>query len=393
LRIDRGAADRRGVSRLVLWVTAIALVALVVATVVLWSRSAPATARVRVAAVTERRAGGGAVLNASGYVTARRRAAVSVKVTGKLVESIVEEGLPVRAGQVLGRLDDSLQRAAHELAASRLGAARRAVEETRVRLDLAGLTLARTERLVAEAVLGQADLDAAETERRALEARLAREVEEVVVAEREVALRQAEIDDTVIRAPFDGVVISKDAQPGETVSLMSGGGSSTRSSLCTLVDMGSLEIEVDVNEAYIRRVQPGQPVDAVLDAYPDWTIPARVITTIPAADRQKATVEVRIAFEQLDPRILPDMGVKVAFREPAAEIAGGARSIAPAAALRRDGGRDVVFVVRDGRAERRAVTASVAGEEAEILSGVAPGELVVVAGPAELADGQRVELD
>lgn len=360
----------------------------------LWWVRSDRVATVRTVTAVERAAGGGGtVLNASGYVTARRRATISSKITGKLVENLVEEGLPVREGQVLARLDDVRFQANLALADSRLAAARSAVEECNVQLDLAELTLARTERLAADGVLGQADLDAAETEVDRLEARATLEEERVGVALREVALRRTELEDTVIRAPFDGIVISKDAQPGEMVSPVSAGGGFIRTGICTVVDMSSLEIEVDVNESYISRVQADQEVEAILDAYPDWRIPARVITTIPAADRQKATVMVRIGFDELDPRILPDMGVKVAFRE--AEAAGADRSSAglfvPRAAVRREDGRDVIYLVRDGRAERRAVRLGAgSADEIEVVAGLGAGEQVVVEGPEDLSDGQAV---
>jgi RND family efflux transporter MFP subunit len=217
----------------------------------------------------------------------------------------------------------------------------------------------------------------------------------VKVAEREVALRAQELEDTIIRAPFDGVAVSKDAQPGEIVSPVSAGGGFTRTGVGTIVDMGSLEIEVDVNEAFIQRVRPGQPVTATLQAYADWKIPAHVITTVPAADRQKATVKVRIAFDQLgDPRILPDMGVKVAFQgddEPGTEAR--ARVVVPARALRRERDASVVFAVRDGRVERRAVAAGgTVGDGVEVLSGIRPGERIVLDPPADLADGDRVRV-
>jgi RND family efflux transporter MFP subunit len=335
------------------------------------------------------------VLNASGYVTARRRATVSSKVTGKVVEVLFEEGMTVTEGQVLARLDDSLARTGHSLAQAQLAAARSAVGDTEARLRLARRTEERARRLVGEGVAGQADLDAAEAEADSLEARLALAREEVVVAERQVALRRIEVDDTVIRAPFTGVAISKDAQPGEMISPVSAGGGFTRTGVCTLVDMGSLEIEVDVGEAYIKRVEPGQRVTAVLDAHPDWQIPSHVITTIPSADRQKATVKVRIAFEALDPRILPDMGVKVAFLGAApAEGTPTKRVLVPRAALRRDGERDVVLVLAGDRLERRAVdAASRTGDPVEIRSGLRDGEEVVIEGPADLADGQRVRAE
>jgi len=339
-------------------------------------------------------AGGATVLNASGYVTARRRATVASKITGRLVEVHVEEGLPVSRGQVLARLDDSQDRAALALAESRLEAARRAIAETRAQIALARTTLERTRRLVEGGVTNREQLDQDETDLATLEARLAVEEQGVVVADRELSLQRAQLDDTVVRAPFDGIVVSKDAQPGEMVSPNSAGGGFTRTGICTIVDMSSLEIEVDVNEAYISRVRPGQRVEAVLDAYPDWRIPAHVITTIPTADRQKATVLVRIGFEALDPRLLPDMGVKVALREEAeAGAKPRAAVVVPSAAVHRDGSRDVVWVVHGERVERRAVSIGrVAEAEATIVSGLSGGEQVVLDGPENLKEGARVSV-
>jgi RND family efflux transporter MFP subunit len=199
-----------------------------------------------------------------------------------------------------------------------------------------------------------------------------------------------------VRAPFDGVAISKDAQPGEMISPVSAGGGFTRSGIATIVDMSSLEIEVDVSESYINRVRPGQPIEAVLDAYPDWRIPAHVITTVPTADRQKATVRVRIGFEQLDPRILPDMGVKVSFlnERPADESATPrAKLTVPSSAIRTANGRSIVFVLREDRVERRAIGVGAAiGDQVEVLSGVSAGERVVVDGPQTLKDGDKVKV-
>jgi RND family efflux transporter MFP subunit len=382
-----------------LWAGVTVIVLGVVAGALWWGFGTERAVPVKVAAVVERSGSPGAstVLNASGYVTARRRATISSKITGKLTEVNVEEGDRVETGDVLARLDDSQFRAALRLAQSQLDAARRATRETRARLDLAEITLERTERLVREEVSGEADLDAARAEAEALRARLALDEEQVRVAEREVALRRTQLADTVIEAPFSGVVVSKDAQEGEMISPVSAGGGFTRTGVCTLVDMSSLEIEVDVNEAYIARVHPGQPVEAVLDAYPGWTIPARVITPVPTADRQKATVLVRIGFDALDPRILPDMGIKVAFLDDRREESGEAarRVLAiPRSALRSDAGRDVVFVVEDETVERRAVTVggSSDGEVAEVLAGLTPGERVVTEGPPDLADGDRVKV-
>jgi HlyD family secretion protein len=224
---------------------------------------------------------------------------------------------------------------------------------------------------------------------------------QVEVAETLVRQRRTDLADMVVRAPFDGVAISKDAQPGEMISPMSAGGGFTRTGICTIVDMSSLEIEVDVSESYINRVHSGQPVEAVLDAYPDWRIPAHVITTVPSADRQKATVRVRIGFDpstgsgsKLDPRILPDMGIKVSFlAERQAEGAAPPHPtfVVPKTAVRSSEGRDVVFVVHEDHVERRAISLGLAqGDQVEVVSGLNAGERIVVAGPPALADGAKV---
>jgi len=402
LKIDRDS--RAGSGRGGLWI-ALGIAVVAVAGGGWWWATRAQAATVRTVAVEARSEGAagipGAVLNASGYVTARRRATVSSKVTGKVVEINVEEGMAVKRGQVLARLDDSQTRAELALAESQLASARRAGAEIEVRIREADLTLKRQRQLAKEGVIGQADLDAAEAQLDSLRARLAVTAQEIEVAERMVTIRQTDLNDMVVRAPFDGVAISKDAQPGEMVSPVSAGGGFTRTGISTIVDMSSLEIEVDVSEAYINRVSDRQPVTAVLDAYPDWRIPARVITTVPTADRQKATVLVRIAFEKLDPRILPDMGVKVAFhsaRPAAGETAAAAapvqaRLLVPKAAVRKAEGRDVVFVLKEDRVERRAVRVGTAeGDRVEIVSGVSAGEHVVVEGPPELTHGSKVRV-
>lgn len=352
---------------------------------------------VEVATVTERAAGTQAsVLNASGYVTARRRATVSSKVTGKVIEMNVEEGMQVRQGQVLARLDDSTMRAALALSRAQLEAARRAVPETEVRLEEARLNLRRHEQLRQDGLNTPADIDQAQATVNSLIARINSLREQINVAESQVALQQTALDDMVIRAPFSGVAISKDAQAGEMVSPVSAGGGFTRTGICTIVDMRSLEIEVDVNESYINRVRPGQPVTATLDAYPDWQIAGKVITPVPTADRQKATVLVRIAFDQLDPRILPDMGVKVTFlREPdaAAIPAAQAVTLVPKSAVREENGGRYAFVVRDNTVERRAIqTGGADGDRVEVIAGLKGGDRVVVSPPPQLADGTPIRL-
>jgi RND family efflux transporter MFP subunit len=337
-----------------------------------------------------------AVLNASGYVVARRRATVSSKVTGKVMDVLIEEGHPVKAGQVVAHLDDTQARAGLNLAKAQLAAAQKAMAEDQAKLAQAEVTLKRREALLKDQVVGKAEVDDAQSVVDSTKARIAYSEQQLGVAERQVELQKTNLDDTVVRAPFGGVVISKDAQPGEMISPVSAGGGFTRTGIGTIVDMLSLEIEVDVNETYINRVAPGQKVEATLDAYPDWRIPAHVITTIPSADRQKATVKVRIAFESLDPRILPDMGVKVAFLRdaPAAGQAPPAPGVlVPKVAVRSIDGHQVVFVLNEDRVERRAVRVGLEnGDQVELASGVRAGERVVIDGPATLKDGDKVKV-
>ena len=350
---------------------------------------------VETAVVSERAAGmQAAVLNASGYVTARRRATVSSKITGKVVEMNVEEGMAVTEGQVLARLDDATLRAGLALADAQAAAARSGVRENEVRLAEAKVTLTRRNQLLADKLVTQADVDAARAEVDSLDARISASREQVRVAERQIELERTNLDNTIIRAPFSGIAISKDAQAGEMVSPVSAGGAFPRTGLCTIVDMRSLEIEVDVNESYINRVKPDQDVTAALDAYPDWQIPARVITMVPTADRQKATVLVRIGFKQLDPRILPDMGVKVTFLRNAEEAdAPTARpvTLVPKAAIRTENNQAYAFVVGTDLVDRRAVkTGGADGDRIEVLAGLNPGERVVVSPPPGLTSGMRV---
>ncbi|MEM8962411.1 MAG: efflux RND transporter periplasmic adaptor subunit, partial [Acidobacteriota bacterium] len=321
LSIDADDRDGGRGGKVVVAIAALVLVALAVAAFFWFRQQAPTEVRVATVESEGGRAAAtaGAVLEATGYVTPRRRATVSSKVTGKIREVLIEEGMEVADDEIVATLDDSLERRRWELARAQLGEARSNLAEIEVRIREAELDLNRARELVAADVSSQADLDAAQAAYDALVARLANAKDDVKVAEESVALSKTQLDDMVIRAPFGGVVVTKDAQPGEMISPVSAGGGFTRTGIGTIVDMASLEIEVDVNEAYIDRVRPGQGVVATLDAYPQWQIPATVILPVPTADRQKATVMVRIGFDQLDPRILPDMGVKVSFLEVGAE--------------------------------------------------------------------------
>jgi RND family efflux transporter MFP subunit len=342
---------------------------------------------------------GGTMLNASGYVTPRRRSTVAAKITGRVTAMFAEEGMQVRAGQVLATLDCAESDSRLTSAKADRDATSASLADLQVNLADAERELKRTQELQASGVQSVQTLDKAHTATDSLRARILLAKEQVRAAEAHIIVAQRDVENCTVRAPFDGIVVSKDAQRGEMVSPISAGGGFTRTGIATIVDMQSNEIEVDVNESYIARVKPGQKVIATLDAYPDWQIPASVRTVIPTADRQKATVKVRISFEKLDPRILPDMGVKVAFlsEEPPAGSAGGVASAAKAVilrgAVRDEGGKHFVLLVREGRVERRAVSLGAEhGSDVEVLAGISPGDRLVVKGHESLREGQAVEI-
>jgi RND family efflux transporter MFP subunit len=389
LRIERGAERE---PQFKLWLVVAAVMVLLALGAALWWHSKAGAIEVQTALARDSSSGGDrTVLNASGYVTARREATVSSKVTGKVTEVLIEEGMKVTNNQVVARLDDSNVKAGLETAKAQLESAKSALAETEAQLKDADQEFTRTTELAKQHIASQSDLDLAEANSKALQAHLAQQKLEIVVAERQVAEWQQQLDDMIIRAPFGGVITTKDAQPGEMISPISAGGGFTRTGIGTIVDMASLEIEIDVNESYINRVEPGQPVEATLDAYPNWKIPCKVIAIIPTADREKSTVKVRVGFDQLDPRILPDMSVKVAFRDSGATAAVRTVLVPKNSVLNRDG-RDVVFVIRDGHAERRAVTVTDTQNDDSVLSaGVSAGEKVVISAPADLQDGTAVK--
>ncbi len=353
-----------------------------------------------IAQASQSTAVGASVLDATGYVVARRQATVSSKVTGKVVEVLIEEGVVVQQGQLLARLDDSIPQAQLRLAESQLEAARLSLDEMNVLLRQAELDLRRTQGLAERNLASQADLDRDGLSVEGLNARLDRARQEIVVASRGAAVQRQIVDDMLIRAPFDGVVIAKAAQPGEMISPISAGGGFTRTGICTIVDMDSLEVEVDVNEAYINRVYSGQPVQITLNAYPDDHFPAEVIAIIPAADRNKATVRVRVGFLERDDRVLPDMGVRVAFLDAntntsSAEAAVGV--LVPSRAIAKDASGPFVFVVMDNRVQRRAITVGgQQGNRSRVLTGLDSGERIVASLSedvlATLGDGDEVVL-
>jgi RND family efflux transporter MFP subunit len=345
-------------------------------------------------AVAQPITGGGAnasVLDATGYVTARRQATVSAQITGTLIDVLIEEGDHVKSGQVLGRLEDTAQRAALAQAQAQLKSARALLVQYQAQLAQSERDVKRAEDLVERKLVSQQAVEQARTQVETGAAQVQGQRKQIELAEANVRSAQVQLGYCTVRAPFTGVVIAKAAQVGEIVSPLSAGGGFTRTGIGTIVDMDSLEIEVDVNEAYINRVQPGQLVESVLNAYPDWKIPSHVIAIIPTADRAKATVKVRIGPDVKDGRIVPDMGVRVSFLEdskPAAQTQQQSRGVlVPAAAIRKEGEQAVVFVLKERRAQRRTVTLGGGfGESRQVLAGVSPGEAVIVDAPAGLKD-------
>lgn len=335
------------------------------------------------------------VLDASGYVVARRQATVSSKVTGKVMELHIEEGASFSAGEILARIDDSNIRAQVALSRAQLVAAEKQQSEVRVQLLEARRNLKRSRELAGRKLLSQSTLDAAQASVDTLEARLQSVRQNVVVSRRALELQQQQLEDTIVRAPFDGVITVKNAQPGEMISPLSAGGDGTRTGIGTLVDMDSLEVEVDVNENVINRVRAEQPVETRLNAYPDWKIPSRVIAVIPTADRSKATVKVRIALEAKDDRILPEMGARVSFlqAEGSEQSPSEAGVRIASSALYQDGEKSVVYLIKSDRLQRRAVKVGQRnGTRVDILAGLRGGEWLAIAAPESLADGIEVQV-
>jgi RND family efflux transporter MFP subunit len=342
-------------------------------------------------------------LNASGYVTPRTRATVAAKITGRVTGVFFDEGNRVKEGQLLATLDDSDAKRALDSAVADRDSAKAAIQDYEVQLRYAEIQLRRTKELQAAQVQSQDQLDNAITAADSLRAKIALAKQQVLASDARIKEAQQVVDNCTIRAPFSGIIVSKDAQVGEMVSPVSAGGGFTRTGIATIVDMNSNEVEVDVNEAYIARVQPGQRVDSVLDAYPDWKIPSHVRTVIPTADRQKATVKVRISFDKLDPHILPDMGVKVSFYGEEEEKKGAAKkkdegpkpvALIPKTAVRSSGDTSYVFLLKNGKIERRGVKlGNERGNDVEVMAGVNSGDSLVASGPQNLQDGDTVRVN
>ena len=401
LRIDRSAPPPPA-SRRTLWIALAAATAVVLLAIIGWALfGRDKGIEVRTAEVTAigNNGGNASVLDATGYVVARRMATVSAKITGKVREVLIEEGQRVEAGQVMATLDPIDADAQRDLAASQLAAARSQIGSVQAQLKEAEANAVRLAGLAQQQLVSKAQYDQAIAQRDALRAQLSTAQRNAQVASGGLRIAAQGVDNTIVRAPFAGVVIAKAAQPGEIVSPLSAGGGFTRTGIGTIVDMDSLEVEVEVGEAFIGRVQPKMPVEATLNAYPDWKIPAEVIAIIPAADRGKATVKVRVALKQKDPRIVPDMGVRVSFLEaarPAAATKPGV--LAPSDSIVQRDGTDVAFVVTDlkedaGLARQRELKLGrTLGDDREVLEGLSGGETVVVEPSERLADGVRVRI-
>jgi RND family efflux transporter MFP subunit len=400
LRIERVEPSARPRRAAWLWSAAV-VIALALAgagAFLLVPRAVPIRVAVAAPAPTETTVAA-SILDASGYVVARRQATVSAKITGKVVTVAIEEGQRVERDEVIARLDDTNARASVAQARAQLDQAHANLAAAEVAFANAAPTYRRNEQQFVRAVISAQSFDTAKATYDA--ARTSVDVAEraVGVAEANLALTERALDDTVVRAPFAGIVTVKAAQEGEMVSPISAGGGFTRTGIGTIVDMSSLEVEVDVSENFINRVAPDQAVTVRLNAYPDWSIPARVVAIIPTADRAKATVKVRVGFEASDPRILPEMGARVAFleREPESVPASGAGHsralVVPEEAVQVDGDTGVVYVVAADSVERRAVRlGAVSGAGRLVLAGLTAGTRVALGDLAMLADGVRIRI-
>jgi RND family efflux transporter MFP subunit len=398
LRIDRGVESATA-GRGRIWLAA-AVTLLAAAGIAVWWWLRPSAVPVHIA-TAQALAGGlgnaGSILDASGYVVPRRQATVASKITAKMVELDIEEGDRVKAGQVIARLDDTNIRAVLNQASAQLEFAKASLAETQVNLVNAQRDYDRQKSLLQGHYVSQSAVDNAQTAVDALRAQLATQRSNVDVVARGMSVAERNLDDTIVRAPFSGIVTVKAAQPGEMVSPISAGGGFTRTGIGTIVDMDSLEIQVDVNENFINRVRPDQKASAKLNAYPDWQIPAHVIAVIPTADRSKGTVTVRLALDQKDARILPEMGVRVSFLADPAQDAGGkpASGVSLSSnAVQGSGATGVVFVVHDDTLDRRTVRLGASsGESVTVLSGLAAGERVAVGDFAQLKDGAKIRVE
>ena len=402
LRLHRGDPAAQKPRSALRWLAAVAaaLAVLALSAWLFFGRASGVPVRIALAQESPGGSAGSAasLLDASGYVVARREATVSSKITGKVLEVMIEEGQRVAANEVLARLDDSNARARLQQAGAQIAQAEANLQAAQTALNDATPIYHRMEQERAQALISAQDFDGAKATHNAAAAAFAVAQRAVAVARSSLVVAQRDEDDTVVRAPFAGVVTVKAAQPGEMVSPISAGGGFTRTGIGTVVDMDSLEVEVDVNENFITRVRPGQPVTIRLNAYPDWEIPGAVIAIIPTADRSKATVKVRVGFKRRDERILPEMGARVSFLQDAgtqAAVAPARRAvIIPTEAVEANGATGIVFVLHDGKVEERSVKLGAQSAQGQIvLSGIDPGAQLAIAVSGKLSDGAKVRIE
>ena len=401
LRLNRDAVEeqRSGALKWILGGAAL-LAVLGIGAWLLFGRARGTVVRIAVAqeSASNYAAGGASLLDASGYVVARRQATVSSKITGKVLEVLIEEGQRVAANEVLARLDDSNSQARLQQATAQIAQAQANLQASETALNDARPIYHREEQERAQALISAQDFDAAKATYNAAAAAFAVAQRSVALARSSLVVAQRDEDDTVVRAPFAGVVTVKAAQPGEMVSPISAGGGFTRTGIGTVVDMDSLEVEVDVNENFITRVRAGQPVTIRLNAYPDWEIPGEVIAIIPTADRSKATVKVRVAFKRRDARVLPEMGARVSFLQQASADAAPAPArravIIPVEAVAANGANGTVFVVHDDKVEQRTVKLGAQSAHGQVvLAGIDAGAQLAIAVRCKLRDGERVRIE
>ncbi|MDP3294159.1 MAG: efflux RND transporter periplasmic adaptor subunit [Nevskia sp.] len=400
LRIDRNDDDGDSGKPWLRWLIAMALIVLLGIGAWLWLApppGLPVTIATAKPAASNGNAGGSSLLDAAGYVVARRAATVSAKITGLVTEVLIEEGSRVEANQIVARLDDTNIRASLEQARAQLESSRASATQVRVSVANAERDVSRRKGLVEQKFISIAELDTAQTTLDSLRASYNTAERNVAVAARAVDVAQRSFDDTTVRAPFAGVITVKAAQVGEIVSPLSAGGGFTRTGIGTVVDMDSLEVEVDVNENFINRVTAAQPAVIKLNAYPDWSIPAEVIAVIPTADRSKATVKVRVAFKEKDARVLPEMGARVSFlgAAPKAGSTDQAGVVVPSTAVlgtgEPNGTGGTVFLIRGKTVERRAVKLGTkSGSEQTVIAGLNTGDQIAIGDLAKLKDGAAI---
>jgi RND family efflux transporter MFP subunit len=419
---DEGSGTRRGLRVVLLGTVLILIAAAMLVGYRMWGTATMPEVEVARATIESGNAGL-AILTATGYVVADRRAAVSPKIPGRLEYLGVDTGARVKPGQIIARLEHhdldaqlsdvrsnlANYQAARVQAEAELEQARANLAQAQANKQKSGFDLVRHTKLLENGVTAKSDFDtataqaqvdegqvrAAEAQIRAIQAKISSASSQVRSGEARVRLTEAQIEYTNIRSPFEGLVISKDAEVGETVAPATFGGTNTRGSVFTIVDPNTLEVEADVNESYIGKITPGLQAEVTLDALPNEKLTGEVRKIVPTSDRQKSTVKVKVRFKEIDPRILPDMNAKVTFIQSPDSRAKTetARVTVPKASVQQREGKSIVLVVNNGVVVAQPVTTGDEfGDRLEIKQGLAGGETVILRGAENLADGSRVKV-